>query len=78
MSQEAGEGTSSVRPRMTTIAIAAYDKTRLDRLKLHRSEPYGDVVSRLIDYAEKTGSVRGPQYLRGLIDSLADQTRTKP
>ena len=61
---------------MTTIAIAVYDRARLDRLKVHRREPYGDVVSRLIDHAEKTGTLRGPQYLRGLIDSLTDQSRT--
>ncbi|MDG6921523.1 MAG: hypothetical protein JRN59_08335, partial [Nitrososphaerota archaeon] len=63
MSRDTSEGASGLRPRMTTIAIAVYDRDRLDRLKLHRREPYGEVVSRLIDEAEKTGSVRGPQYL---------------
>jgi hypothetical protein len=68
-----GKEASSFKPRLTTIAVAVYDRERLERLKLHRREPYGDVISRLIDHAEKTGGLRGPQYLRGLIDSVVDR-----
>jgi hypothetical protein len=64
----------SLKPKQTTIAIAVYDRDRLERLKLHRREPYGDVVSRLIDHAERTGGPRGSQYLKGFVDSVQDRT----
>jgi hypothetical protein len=72
MPQTNAEEPQNLRPKQTTIAIAVYDRERLERMKLHRREPYGDVVSRLLDHAEKTGGLRGPQYLRGLIDSLQE------
>ncbi len=60
----------SYKRRETTIAIAVEDKARLDKLKVHRREPYRDVVRRVLDQIEKTGGLRGPQYIRGLIDSV--------
>ena len=77
MPQDAGKDDLGPRPRMTTVAIAVYDRVRLERLKLHRREPYGDVIARLIDHAEETGDMNGPPHLGGLIDSLSDQSRAK-
>jgi len=54
----------------TTIMISVADKARLDRLKVHRREPYRDVIKRLLDQTEKAGVVKGPMYIRGLIDSV--------
>lgn len=54
----------------TTIMIAMADKARLDKLKVHRREPYRDVIKRLLDQADKVGPAKGPMYIRGLIDSV--------
>lgn len=54
----------------TTIMISVTDKMRLDRMKVHRREPYRDVIKRLLDQTEKAGVVKGPMYIRGLIDSV--------
>lgn len=53
--------------------IAVADKARLDKLKVHRREPYRDVIKRLLDRADKTGPAKGPLYIRGLIDSVMER-----
>jgi hypothetical protein len=45
----------------TTIAITIKDKGRLDALKIHDREPYGDVVDRLINFWEKYKGVVDPR-----------------
>lgn len=62
----------------TTIMIAVADKARLDKLKVHRREPYRDVINRLLDQADKTGSTKGPLYIRGLIDSVVGRPSQEP
>jgi len=37
----------------TTIHISKETKERLDALKVHRREPYEDVIKRLLDFYEK-------------------------
>ncbi len=58
--------------------IEVADKMRLDRLKVHRREPYRDVIKRLLDQTEKTGTVKGPTYIRGLIDSVVGRSGQEP
>ncbi|HEV2119506.1 MAG TPA: hypothetical protein VGS11_05315 [Candidatus Bathyarchaeia archaeon] len=62
----------------TTIMIAVADKIRLDRLKVHRREPYRDVIKRLLDQTDKTVGTKGPQYIRGLIDSVVGRPSQEP
>jgi len=62
----------------TTIMIAVVDKIRLDKLKVHRREPYRDVIKRLLDQIEKTGTAKGPMYIRGLIDSVVGRPSPEP
>ena len=38
----------------TTIAISKETKEKLDRLKVHRREPYEDVIKRLIKKWEES------------------------
>jgi len=38
----------------TTIAISKETKEKLDRLKVHRREPYEDVIKRLIEKWEES------------------------
>jgi predicted transcriptional regulator len=40
---------------ITTVALPDSLKRRLDKLKVHRREPYSDVVTRLIIFFEKNG-----------------------
>jgi len=40
--------------RKTTIAISKETKEKLDRLKVHRREPYEDVIKRLIEKWEES------------------------
>jgi hypothetical protein len=37
----------------TTIAISKGTRDRLDGIKIHEREPYGEVVERLLDVYEK-------------------------
>jgi|GEM_PF-1828177 hypothetical protein len=61
----------------TTISILKSDKERLDKLKLHRREPYKEALSRLLDDIEKIKKREGGRlppesyssYIKGLIDS---------
>jgi hypothetical protein len=63
----------------TTISIAISDKKRLDGLKMHRREPYKEVIHRILDDIEKISQsgVRLPSqppqtytsYIKALIDS---------
>lgn len=75
---------SSTNPTTTTtISILLADKNRLDRLKLHRREPYSEVLNRLLNDIERlkesgvkipSSSVKAPQsyqsYLKAMIDSM--------
>ena len=62
----------------TTIMIAVADKARLDKLKVHKREPYRDVIKRLLDQTDKIGPPKGPLYIRGLIDSVAGRPGQEP
>jgi hypothetical protein len=67
----------------TTISITFSDKTRLDKLKIHRREPYKEVIGRLLDDVEKIkrSGQRLPSeppqsytsYIKGFIDSTAPE-----
>lgn len=64
----------------TTIAISSVDKKRLDAWKIHRREPYKEVISRILDGLETMRAsgqrlpnekpVSYPSYIKGLIDSM--------
>ena len=65
--------------RDTTISISILDNMRLDWLKVHRREPYKEVISRILDDIEKIkgSGVRLPSepaqsyssYIKALIES---------
>jgi hypothetical protein len=71
----------------TTISISKSDKLRLDKLKIHRREPYRELIARLLDDLEKVKHAEGrlpsepprsySSYIKGLIDStLTDQQQS--
>jgi hypothetical protein len=67
----------------TTISISRSDKSRLDKLKIHRREPYREVLGRLLDDIEtiKKSGARLPNeppqtytsFIKGLIDSTVNE-----
>jgi hypothetical protein len=71
----------------TTISISSYDKKRLDSWKIHRREPYKEVINRILDDLEKMkqSGTRLPSqppqsyssYLKAVIDSMSHKTESK-
>jgi hypothetical protein len=67
----------------TTIAITISDKLRLDKLKIHRREPYKEVIGRILDDLDslKRSGVRLPSeppqsyqsFLKGVIDATVNE-----
>lgn len=43
---------------LVTINVEVLDKQRMDAIKLHPREPYGEVLARLLDMAEAKGTAR--------------------
>jgi hypothetical protein len=68
----------------TTISISRSDKMRLDQLKIHRREPYKEVLARLLDDIDKIKKSGGnlpseppksySSFIKGLIDSTVNQS----
>ncbi len=68
----------------TTISISKSDKERLDKLKIHRREPYKEVISRLLDDIQVIKS-RGerlpsepPQTYSSFIKAMIDSKVNEP
>lgn len=65
----------------TTISISIYDKKRLDKWKVHRREPYKEVINRILDDLDKMKQAgtklpsEPPQayssYIKALIESMS-------
>jgi hypothetical protein len=76
-----GGGERRMSEQETTISISRSDKARLDRFKIHRREPYKEVVSRLLDDLEKLRKTASggrlpsesplsySSFIKGLIES---------
>jgi thymidine kinase len=46
----------SLKKRITTINISIETKENLDKIKIHRREPYEDVVKRLLEIYNKVNT----------------------
>lgn len=74
----------SEQDKETTISISVSDKKRLDKLKVHRREPYRELINRILNDLEKikqsgTNLPSEPvpsyhSYIKGFIDSMNQGT----